>query len=843
MFCLAASCAQASYHTFALDEIYSSADGAVQYLVLRETQGANDQNLLSGHALTVNPAGVGKTYTFDHDLPQGATAGKRVLIATPAFAALRIVTPDYLIPSRFVPTDGGTLDYAGVDRWAYPALPTDGASALFRNGTSAPNLATNFAGQAAAAPALPITVVEYFNAGLEHYFVTGLAPDIDALDSGRTAGWSRTGQSFKAFPSQASGGAGVNPACRFYIPPQHGDSHFFSASPAECAMVLEKTQTDPNYSGYAYESPNVFYVALPDPITGACPTGTAAVYRLWNGRADSNHRYTTDLAIKAQMLTLGYFAEGYGPDSVSLCGTTVAAATSEVRVTGSTPFALGCDGVAPTGTLYAGAEVEPFIAVDPRDPNHLIGAWQQDRWSNGGARGLVNGVSFDGGANWSRQTAPFSRCTGGNAANDGDYARVSDPWVSFAPDGIAWQIGLSFTGGTFQPRSENAVLVSHSADGGLTWSDPTTLIHDGSDRFNDKESLTADPVDARYVYAVWDRLDPANNGPSYFSRTTNGGLTWEAPRPIYDPGVRHQTINNQIVVLPDGMLVDFFTQLDTANDGTVSARLRLIRSADKGDTWSLPITIAAAQALGTHDPETLRPIRDGVILGAIAVGLQGELAVTWQDARFSGGVRDGVALSRSFDGGLGWSVPVQVNHDSTAQAFVPSVAILANGTIGVTYYDLRSNTSDPTTLPTDYWLAVSTDGTTWRENQLAGPFDLAIAPRSATTASGAALFLGDYQGLTSGGNRFISLFARTNDDDTANRTDIVATVVGIASGAAQHAPRQTNEQRAARLPVAPLALTPELRRRLSDTIVRSMRRRVPGWTPWGVDPNTAEHTE
>jgi hypothetical protein len=54
-------------------------------------------------------------------------------------------------------------------------------------------------------------------------------------------------------------------------------------------------------------------------MTGACPMGTIPVYRLWNQRADSNHRYTTDAAIKAQMIANGYVAEGYGPDSVIMC--------------------------------------------------------------------------------------------------------------------------------------------------------------------------------------------------------------------------------------------------------------------------------------------------------------------------------------------------------------------------------------------------------------------------------------------------------------------------------------------------------------------------------------------
>ena len=76
--------------------------------------------------------------------------------------------------------------------------------------------------------------------------------------------------------------------------------------------------TDPNYSGYVLETDDAFSVALPD-STGACASYWVPVYRLWNNRADSNHRYTVDPAIKAQMIARGYIAEGYGPDAVIMC--------------------------------------------------------------------------------------------------------------------------------------------------------------------------------------------------------------------------------------------------------------------------------------------------------------------------------------------------------------------------------------------------------------------------------------------------------------------------------------------------------------------------------------------
>lgn len=310
--------AHATFHLFQIEQIYSNADGSVQFVVLHEFAGANGENFWQGNRLTVTHAGVAKSITFGNNLPSN-TANKRVLVATSGYQALGLAAPDFMIPDRFLPTDGGSLNYAGVDVVTFNALPTDGANAFYRGGRIDVNTATNFAGNASTVPAGPITNVEFFNQGLNHYFLSGLQPDIDALDTGRIAGWARTGLSFKAFPSQASGGAGVNPVCRFLIPPEHGNSHFFSASPAECATINAKIGVDPNYSGYIDETDAAFFIALPNTTTGACPAGTIPVYRLWNQRADSNHRYTTSVDVKNQMIAANYVAEGYGPDAVIMC--------------------------------------------------------------------------------------------------------------------------------------------------------------------------------------------------------------------------------------------------------------------------------------------------------------------------------------------------------------------------------------------------------------------------------------------------------------------------------------------------------------------------------------------
>jgi hypothetical protein len=302
----------ATFHTFRIDQLYSNADGSVQFIVLREAAGQNAQNEFNGVNLTVTRNGVRKSFEFTRDLPV-ATAGRSVLVGSSGFAALGVVPPDFVMEDRFLPIDGGDLSLIGADSFTFAALPVDGVNALFRNGTIAPNAPMNFSRSFGSVPDGPVTSVEFFNAGLDHYFISALAPDIDALDSGRLAGWTRTGRSFRVHPTQASGGVSVGPVCRIYIPPARGDSHFFSASPTECGETIAK------FPFMVLETSSAFFVGLPDPITGACLAGEVPVYRVWNNRADSNHRYMTDRALRDTMVAAGGIAEGYGPDQVILC--------------------------------------------------------------------------------------------------------------------------------------------------------------------------------------------------------------------------------------------------------------------------------------------------------------------------------------------------------------------------------------------------------------------------------------------------------------------------------------------------------------------------------------------
>ena len=488
-------------------------------------------------------------------------------------------------------------------------------------------------------------------------------------------------------------------------------------------------------------------------------------------------------------------------------------AISPSVASGLSPFSATCGD--PT-TAFINAEVEPHIAVNPANPSNMVGFWQQDRHSNGAARGVLAGVSFDGGASWSHRQIPWSTCSGGT------YQRATDPWVAYSPDGTAYLMALAVSGESFTPSGVSAILVSRSTDSGLTWSNPITVIRDeGAEFFNDKETITADPTDSRFVYAVWDRLRQNVNGPTLFARTTDGGLTWEPARAIVTPSSGGQTIGNLIRVLPDGTLVNMYTSIV----GSLNT-IEVVRSTDRGVTWSAPIQVSPLNALGARDPHTGTPIRDGSILPQMAVGPDGALTIVWQDARFTG-QRDAIAMTRSLDGGLHWSPPVRINPDPSVWAFTPQVHVAVDGVIGVLYYDLRSNTANTATLPTDTWLARSGDGgVNWTETRVADPFDLLFAPRA-----GGALFIGDYIGLDAAGTTFIPFFARTNAS-TVNRTDIVAARTGTSAAAAlkRFGAADLDGAWYRAVPLAPVELPPGFLEDVAANVTRAMEARIPGWS-------------
>jgi hypothetical protein len=452
---------------------------------------------------------------------------------------------------------------------------------------------------------------------------------------------------------------------------------------------------------------------------------------------------------------------GCGSDSASGPKTEFFA-EAPVTVSGPSPF--GECGVLEGRANEQENSVEPWIAVNPLDPDHLVTAWIQ-----GIAVGHVSATSFDGGATWEEVVIPgLSECSG----ND-EFGRVADPWLAFASNEDLYSVALS--GADFGEPAAQAILVSKSTDGGRTWGDAVTVADDPGD---DKPSIAADPDDPCLVHVGWTRFNDEGPGETLHSRTTDCGESWSEPQVIFANSPPAGGI--QFIGLPDGTTLAFF---EVQFEGVIY----VMRSTDKGATWPGEPKEIIRRGIQSKPvtPDGDDIIRSGHTLFDVAVDREsGYVAAVWVQF-FQGAPLTSpgqVAFSSSTDGGLTWTDSVRIDKTPTSdeftleQAFTPSVEISDDGTIGVTYYNFQNASTAGSPYWSDHWftrchpeLADCTDSESWGDALRLTPesFDLALAPYADVT-SNQGYFLGDYVGLASAGSDFLALFSVSTQEHPAD---------------------------------------------------------------------------
>jgi hypothetical protein len=425
-------------------------------------------------------------------------------------------------------------------------------------------------------------------------------------------------------------------------------------------------------------------------------------------------------------------------------------------LSGPTPFAAGCPSRADDDAID-GAEVEPAITVDRSDPRRLVATWQQDIGTPAARSDLI-ATSEDGGRSWVGSTVPgLTTCTGGTA----DFA--SDPWLSIGGDGTVYFSGLQGSATADPPPV--GVVASRSLDGGRTWAEPTTVA--AADPGVDTDSITASPTQAGHAYVVWAAWDhsyqPPMTGNAFrFARTTDSGATWSPAVLVHDPGPTAVDFSGHVLVLPSGDLLAVWANFDvTSGLGTLMAS----RSTDEGESWG-PAVDVAVQPVGMFtDPESgVELPQPGFPSAAIAPDGTVYVASEGSSSPTTGAVN----VSKSRDGGRTWTTsPLP---DVSAFAFEPAIAVDGRGTVGVIWYDTRNDRPGDDTLTTDVWFAGSPDqGATWRQEHVAGPFDLRTAPNHR---------LGEYQGLAGLRRGFAAVFTMTAPPAVDGPSDVFVARLG-----------------------------------------------------------------
>ncbi len=438
-------------------------------------------------------------------------------------------------------------------------------------------------------------------------------------------------------------------------------------------------------------------------------------------------------------------------------------------------------------------QTEPSIAVDPKDPDHILVGLIDYNFPN-----MVTYSTIDGGETWEGpHQAKYPRT---------DLAAAGDPIVAFDSSGNAYYafISLDVAEFTIGPLLGSAVVssisVATSPDGGFSWADAVQSSRstvntrdlpsfDGRPRgeiefgFLDKPWMTIGPhpndPDKDVIYVVYtnffqtaeifwiDELPFLGAGQLEtvieLVQSEDGGITWTdpvevSPRAQYTilfdaPTTQQETGQStssrkvvqgpDVAVAPDGTV--YVAWMDTTTDDSFEglAEVYVARSEDAGATFSGDQTAAA------RFPEPGFRARNSTFRSwastfpKLAVTPNGDVHALWVGLPTDDPEDDGdVFYIRSTDEGRTWSRRIKVNDDeASAFQFFPDITSDPNGDLHAMWGDFRD---DPFQVSYHIYYATSEDGgDTWNVNSRVTDF-----PSNPNLAFPGGRFIGDYFGIT-----------------------------------------------------------------------------------------------
>jgi hypothetical protein len=406
---------------------------------------------------------------------------------------------------------------------------------------------------------------------------------------------------------------------------------------------------------------------------------------------------------------------------------------------------------------------EPSVAVNPLNPENLLGATMfiSNRETLPGAF-----ASFDGGKTW-RDDGPLPLPPN---TTFGD-----DVTVAFDAQGTGFVCAMATNG---QVRQDRGVYVWRTDDGGRTFHAPVAAMIDQFADHPGIAAVTAPGPGGANVYASWVAED---HGALGFSRSTDGGRTFSAPRNISTPpgGVSVTAT----AAGPSGAVYSVFEAarrsfdrpgdhdfLLPGNDGDSlpatrtagmvdaprhgdavqhadDAQVEVVSSTDYGRSFGQPAVLGPAPSMIAVSPQ--QDLSTGPELAADP--RDGTVYVAYATYRHASGHTD-IVVAHSHDGGHTWSKPVRASappHPGDAIYFQPQVTVDGTGAVDVTYFALAHDRVS-VILARSTTHGASFDGYQTVTSQ---SFDPNLGMRGPGKGGKQSLWwIGDYQGLAAGGD-------------------------------------------------------------------------------------------
>ena len=385
---------------------------------------------------------------------------------------------------------------------------------------------------------------------------------------------------------------------------------------------------------------------------------------------------------------------------------------------GLTPYpnqAGSVSGYPADGPMLVNEHSESDLRVDPRNPNHLIGSSKWFASAEGYNHVLGFYESWDGGKTWPVQ---------GHIPGYEGFTDDTDPVGAFDGYGNYYSLILPYqfayanaTGSKLYQKSKlpnaampaEAVTVAVRPAGAKLATDWITshngspdfvLIDDNQGQEPDKQwiAIDANPNSPNFntIYAMFVTFSFAGKmSHAYVStakaRPDGTHSDWSAPQRL--PSENASASDTYLLphVDPNGVVWTSITNFPSRQSRTFYS-LGVDYSLDGGVTWQGPLAVPGAQNV-TIPPEAYdnTTFTDGIVntftVGTASVNGRYPIYMSWEDY---GTGRDNILLSGSFDGGLSWSKPIQVNDNvNPVDEFQPNLAAAANGTVSVNFYDRR----------------------------------------------------------------------------------------------------------------------------------------------------------
>jgi len=401
----------------------------------------------------------------------------------------------------------------------------------------------------------------------------------------------------------------------------------------------------------------------------------------------------------------------------------------------------------------ANGSAEVTIAINPKNPDNIVGASFQTARPPRPRAGSYNYVSMDGGKTW--KTVPLA---------DPKNLTQGDDAVYFSNDGTIYHTHLSFEGiRVARPaRAESGILVDRSTDGGLTWNEAVPAINhiNSVTPFEDKPGIVVDNAPGSpnqgHVYLAWTRFDvygssdPSCHSHIYFSRSTDGGKTFAMPIRISDSYGDCRDSDDTA----EGAVPAVGPKGEVYIVWAATAGLIFKKSVDGGLTFTREKVISDMPGGWDFGVEGLDRANGMPVTGVdLSDGAnKGTLYVNWIDAR--NGDPD-VFIMSSRDGGETWSAPVRVNDDPARNGKVQFFTWMSvdpvDGSVNIVFYDRR----DTEGAATKVMLARSVDGgRTFVNHRVELP----------PFVCNSNVFFGDYTGISAYGGRVVPIFMHFLDE-------------------------------------------------------------------------------